>query len=83
MKVLTVIEVVADAFIVAGFGDTFEEAVRDYNKKRIAFLQRCSERGVKLSVEKLKLCLEEVPLIGHYAAKSGLKIHPEKEGVSF
>jgi len=30
-----------------------------------------------MSVEKLQLCLEEVPLIGHYAAKSGLKIHPE------
>ena len=30
-----------------------------------------------VSVEKLKLCLEEVPLIGHYAAKSGLKIRPE------
>ena len=29
-------------------------------------------------MEKLQLCLEEVPLIGHYATNSGLKIHPEK-----
>ena len=29
-------------------------------------------------MEKLQLCLEEVPLIGHYSTKSGLKIHPEK-----
>ena len=29
-------------------------------------------------VEKLQLCLEEVPLIGYYATKSGLKNHPEK-----
>ena len=29
-------------------------------------------------MEKLQLCLEEVPLIGHYATKFGLKIHPEK-----
>ena len=71
-------EVVADDFIVAGFGDTLEEAIRDHNKTLVAFLQRCSERGVKLAVEKLQLCLEEVPLIGHYATKSGLKIHPEK-----
>ena len=71
-------EVVADDFIVAGFGDTLEEASRDHNKNLVAFLQQCSARGVKLAVEKLQLCLEEVPLIGHYATKSGLKIHPEK-----
>ena len=53
-------------------------AFRDHNKNLVAFLQRCSARGVKLAVEKLQLCLEEVPLIGHYATKSGLKIHPEK-----
>ena len=29
-------------------------------------------------MEKFHLCLEEVPLIGHYATKSGLKIHPVK-----
>ena len=60
-------EVVADDFIVAGFGDTLEEAIRDHNETLVAFLQRCSERGIKLAVEKLQLCLEEVPLIGHYA----------------
>ena len=44
----------------------------------VAFLQRCSKRRVKLAVEKLQLCLEEVPLIGHYATQSGLKVHPDK-----
>ena len=43
-------EVVADDFIVAGFGDTLEEAICDHNKTFVAFLQRCSERGVKLAV---------------------------------
>ena len=71
-------EVVADEFTVAGFADTLEDAARDHNKNLVAFLQRCFERGVKLAVEKLQLCLEEVPLIGHYSTKSGLKIHPEK-----
>ena len=46
-------EVVADAFIVAILGDTFDEAVRNHNKNLTAFLQRFSERGVKLSVESL------------------------------
>ena len=72
------IEVVADDFVVAGFGDILEEAFRHHNKNLVAFLQRCSASGVKLAMEKLQLCLEEVPLIGHYATKSGLKIHPEK-----
>jgi len=26
----------------------------------------------------ITLCLEEVPLIGHYATNSGLKVHPDK-----
>ena len=64
--------------MIAGFGDTFEEAVRDHNKNLIVFLRQCSKRGVKPSVEKLQLCLEEVPVIGHYATKSGLKIDREK-----
>ena len=29
-------------------------------------------------MKKLQLCLEEVLLIGHYATRSGLKIHLEK-----
>ena len=69
------IEVVADDFVVDGFGDTLEETFRDHN---ILFLQRCYASGVKLAMETLQRCLEEVPLIGHYATKSGLKIHPEK-----
>ena len=49
-----------------------EEAVCAHNKSLVAFLQRCTKRGVKLAVEKLQLCL------GHYATNSGLKVHPDK-----
>ena len=52
-------EVVADDFTVAGCGDTLEEAICNHSKNLVAFLQRCSQRGVKLAVEKLQLCLEE------------------------
>lgn len=76
---LSCTEVVADDFVVAGFGDTLEEAFHNHNKNLVAFLQRYSARGVNLAVEKLQLCLEEVPLIGHYAAKSRLKITPVLE----
>lgn len=37
---LTGTEVVADDFVVAGFGDTYEEAVCDHNKSLVAFLQQ-------------------------------------------
>ena len=68
----------ADDFVVAGFGDSFEEAVCDHNRNIVAFIQQCSLHVVKLAAEKLQLCLEEVPLIGHYATKSGLKVDPDK-----
>lgn len=68
----------ADDFVVNGFGDTCEEAVCDHNRSLVAFLQRCSQCGVKLAIEKLQLCLEEVPLIGHYSTQSGSKVHPDK-----
>ena len=70
-------KVVADYFVVAGFGETHEESVCDRNRSLFAFLQHFSQRGVKLAVEKLQLCLGEVPLIGHYATQSGLKVHPD------
>ena len=34
---LSGIEVVADDFVVVGFGDTLEEAFRDHNKNLVAF----------------------------------------------
>ena len=78
---LSRVEVVANDFVVAGFGDTLEEAFRDHNKKLVAFLQRCSASGVKFAMEKLQPSFKGVPLNGHYATKSGLKIHHEKERV--
>lgn len=45
---LSGVEVVADDFVVAGLGDTLEEAFHDRNKNLVAFLQWCSASGVKL-----------------------------------
>jgi len=47
---LTGTEVVIDDFMVAGFGDNYEEALRDHNRNLVVFLQRFSQRGVKLAV---------------------------------
>ena len=72
------IEVVADNFVVVGYGNTFDDANVDHDKRLHPFLQRCEERGVKLNVDKFKLRQEEVRFIGHVATSDGLSIDPTK-----
>ena len=69
------IEVVADDFVV-WYGNMFDEANVDHDKRLHSFLQRCEERGVKLNVDKFKLRQEEVRFIGHVATSDGLNIDP-------
>ena len=75
---LTGIEVVADDFIVVGYGDTAEEANRNHDNTLLAFLERCRERNVKLNIDKLTLREKEVPFIGHVATDKGLRVDPAK-----
>ena len=62
------VEVVADDFVVVGFGDTVQAATRDHDSNLEAFLHRCAEKGVKLNSE---LRQSEVPFIGHIATSEG------------
>ena len=61
------IEVVADDFVVVGYGNMVDEANVDHDKRLHSFLQRYEERGIKLNVDKFKLRQEpeEVRFIGH------------------
>ena len=61
------VEVIADDFVVVGFGHTHLEAVHDHDKSLMAFLQRCKAQGVVLNTEKFTLRQKEVPFIGHIA----------------
>ena len=72
------VEVVADDFVVVGFGDTVEAAVIDHDKNLEAFLQRGKDRGIKLNAEKVSLRMREVPFIGHVATDKGLCVDPSK-----
>ena len=72
------VEVVADDFVVVGFGKSVEEATRNHDENLHAFLQRCASRGVKLNPEKVRLRLREVPFIGHIATDQGLCADPAK-----
>ena len=71
-------EVVADDFVVVGFGDAVEEATLDHDHNLETFLERCAERNLKLNDRKLKLRMQEVPFIGHIASSEGLRVDPYK-----
>ena len=65
---LTRVEVIADDFVVFGFGDTLAEAS----------MKRYEERCVKLNIGKMKLRVMEVPFVGHRATDKGLCVDPRK-----
>ena len=72
------IEVIADDFVIVGYGKTQEEATLSHDCNLISFLKRCEERGVKLAEEKMKLRRSSVPFIGHIASADGLLPDPAK-----
>ena len=72
------VEVIADDFVVVGYGDSLQAASKDHDKSLSVFLQRCEERGVHLNIDKLKLRMREVPFIGHVATSEGLRADPAK-----
>ena len=72
------VEVVADNFLVVGHGESLEETNRDHDKNLDALLRQCSEKGVRLNANKLKLRLPEVPFIEHRATSKGLCVDPAK-----
>lgn len=69
---------IADDILVFGCGANDDEAVRDHDKKLIALLQRCRDKGVKLNREKLQLRLKDVVYLGHVLSADGLQPDPEK-----
>ena len=75
---LTGVEVIADDFLVCGFGDTNEAAIANHDQNLKAFLRRARERNLTLNSEKLKLRQSQVPFIGHLLTAEGLKPDPSK-----
>ena len=72
------IEVIADDFLVIGFGDNVEQATKNHDEHLLAFIQRCEERNIVLNAEKLCLWQTEVPFIGHVTTAHGLAVDPAK-----
>ena len=72
------VEVIADDFLVCGFGETHEAAIKNHDENLCLLLQRARERGLKLNKEKIKLRLTKVPFIGHLLTPEGLAPDPAK-----
>ena len=70
------VEVIADDFVVVGFGDSIEDASKDHDGNLEAFLECCAVKHLKLNDKKLRLRLHEVPFIGHAATSEGLRVDP-------
>ena len=72
------IEVIADDFLVCGFGDTAEEALANHDMNLQNFLTRAQECGLTLNPDKVKLRHSSVSFIGHVLTDKGLAPDPEK-----
>ena len=69
---------IADDILVAGEGDTIEEATANHDTNVRDFLQRCREKNLRLNADKMKLNEESVSFIGHKLTREGLRMDPEK-----
>ena len=75
---LSGISTVADDIIIWGVGDNDEEARTDHDRKLVALLNRCEEKGIVLNRDKFRLRLTEVSYVGHLITSEGLKVDPKK-----
>ena len=67
------VEVIADDFLVVGYGDTIEQATKNHDENLVAFLRRCDKENLVLNADKLHLRQTSVPFIGRIATDEGLK----------
>ena len=72
------VEVIADDFIIAGFGDTKEEAYKSLEQNERFFFTTCREWNLKLNHDKVKRAQTKVRFMGHKLTPEGLKPDPAK-----
>ena len=72
------VEVIADDFLIAGFGETDAEVNSSLEKNERAFFKKCREWNLKLNKLKLKRAQTEVRFMGHLLTPGGLKADPAK-----
>ena len=72
------VQVIADDFVIAGFGDTDEEANKSLEDNKCSFFAKCRTWNLKLNKDKVKRAQTTVPFMGHLLTPQGLKADPTK-----
>ena len=62
-----------DEILIYGAGATEEEALQDHDRNLLQLMQRCKDKNIKLTKEKIKPRSKEVPFMGHVITSEGLK----------
>ena len=69
---------IADDILVYGSGANVEEAAMDHDRKMLALLERCREKGIRLNQQKFKLRRKSIEFMGHCHIEHGLEADDEK-----
>jgi len=64
---------VADDIVIAGVGDTIEEATESHDRRLTAFLQQCQDKGIVLNAGKFELRVPSMPFMGHTLSHDGVR----------
>lgn len=72
------VEVIADDFLIAGFGNTEHEVNQSLARNERAFLEKCRLWNLKLNRAKVKWHQSSVKFMGHLLTSQGLMPDPEK-----
>ena len=72
------VEVIADDFLIAGFGSTDREVNQSLERNEHAFLEKCRLWNLKLNHAKVKRHQTSVKFMGHLLTAQGLMPDPEK-----
>lgn len=72
------VEVIADDFVIAGFGETNEEVDKSLTQNERFFFNKCREWNLKLNKDKVKHSQTAVQFMGHVLTPEGLQADPAK-----
>ena len=72
------VEVIADDFLIAGFGNTEHEVNQSLERNERAFLEKCRLWNLKLNRAKVTWHQPSVKFMGHLLTSQGLMPDPEK-----
>lgn len=72
------VEILRDDILVAGYGDTQEEAEANHDENLKKLLDRARKANLKLNSKKMNLKKQQVKFMGHVITQDGLKPDPDK-----